>query len=67
MFLAEDADSKHYFLYAWVLSVYHVNVIYTGPGMLDYEAHCLDFLWVRWYKVIDPATSGWSKSKLDSV
>jgi len=24
-------------------------------------------LWVRWYEVVDPATSGWNNSKLDSI
>jgi hypothetical protein len=67
MLLAENADAEHYFLYARVLGVYHANVVYTGPGMLDYEARRMDFLWVRWYEVINPATSGWSKSKLDSI
>lgn len=67
MLLVENADAEHHFLYARVLGVYHANVVYTGPGMLDYEARRLEFLWVRWYEVIDPATSGWSKLKLDSV
>lgn len=26
-----------------------MNVIYTGPGMLDYTPRRIDFLWVRWY------------------
>jgi hypothetical protein len=74
MFIADNSDSsaqgsptEHHFLYARVLGVYHVNVVYTGPGMRDYEARRLDFLWVRWYEVVEPATSGWSKSRLDYV
>ena len=31
------------------------------------EHRRLDFLWVRWYEVVDPASSGWHSSKLDSV
>jgi hypothetical protein len=52
MLLAENADITesppilHCFLYAHVLGIFHANVIYTGPGMCDYEAHHLDFLWV---------------------
>jgi hypothetical protein len=73
MLLADNADVAdgssigHRFLYARVLGVYHANVVYTGPGMHDYQARRLDFLWVRWYEVVDPDTSGWSNSRLDSV
>ncbi|KAF8235556.1 hypothetical protein L208DRAFT_1256425, partial [Tricholoma matsutake] len=40
MLLASHAESLnlHHFLYAGVLNGYHVNVIYTGPGMHDFEA-----------------------------
>ena len=73
MLLVSNADAtdssttEHHFLYARVLGVYHANVVYTGPGMRDYEARRLDFLWVRWYEIVDPASSGWYKSRLDSV
>ena len=73
MLLADDVDSAgsssklHRFLYARVLGVYHANVIYTGPGMHGYEARRLDFLWVRWYEVVDTASSGWVAGKLDSL
>jgi len=68
MLLADSADSSslHHFLYARVLGAYHANMIYTGPGMQDYEARSLNFLWVRWYKV-DPGSSGWTNSTLHSV
>ena len=73
MLLADKVDSVtdylnlHCFLYAWVLSAYHANVIYTRPGMRDYEPCHFDFLWVRWFEVVNPASSGWESSKLDSV
>jgi hypothetical protein len=63
---AQDS-SNHHFLYARVLGSYHANVIYTGPGMRGYQARRLDFLWVRWYEVVNPSSSVWSSSKLDSV
>jgi len=47
----ESLDS-HRFLYACVLGAYHANVIYTRPGMRDYNARRFDFLWVRWYEVV---------------
>ena len=73
MLLADNADAidnssnPQHFLYACILGVYHGNVIYTGPGMCDYEARRLDFLWVRWYELVDPESSGWRSSRLDSV
>jgi hypothetical protein len=75
MLLADDADVEgslissnlHHFLYARVLSGYHVNAIYTGPGMHDFESRRFDFLWVRWFEVVNPGSSGWSNSKLDSI
>jgi len=41
------SESPHPFLYARVLGIYHVNVVYTGPGMISYEPMKFDFLWVR--------------------
>lgn len=70
MLLADNSDApadQHNFLYARVLGVYHANVIYTGSGMRDYDARRVDFLWVRWYEVADPAASGWKTSRLDRV
>ena len=72
MLLADLTDGSspsdfHPFLYARVLGAYHANVIYTGPGMLDYTARRFNFLWVRWYQVVDPGSSGWNKSTLDTV
>jgi hypothetical protein len=69
MVLADDEDedtlSNHPFLYARVLGIYHVNVVYTGPGMIDYAARPLDFLWVRWFHNLEPIK--WEDCKLDSV
>ena len=68
MFLADqvdgatDSSNLHHFLYARVLGAYHANVIYTRPGMCDYEPRRFDFLWVRWFEVMNPASSGWEAS-----
>lgn len=70
MLLADNSDAPadlHRFLYARVLGVYHANIIYTGPGTRDYEARRVDFLWVRWYEVVDPTSSGWKTLRLDRV
>ena len=63
----EDSSRPHHFFYARVLGAYHTNVIYTGPGMRDHEPRRFEFLWVRWFEVVDPASSGWSNSSLDMV
>ena len=70
MFITNNAggsSSPHHFLYVHILGVYHTNVIYTGPGMWDNKPCCFDFLWVQWFEAIDPASSGWSTSTLDTV
>lgn len=48
----EDATTPHPFLYARVIGIYHGNIIYTGPGMVNYSPTRFDFLWVRWYQNI---------------
>jgi len=64
---AGSSSNLHPFLYARVLGTYHANVIYGGPGMTDYKARRLDFLWVRWYEVEDSGSAGWISSKLDTL
>ena len=64
---SDSTSDSHHFLYARVLGAYHANVVYTGPGMRDYKPRRFDFLWVRWYEDIDPGSSGWCNSSLDSV
>lgn len=73
MLLADHQDgsvsysNQHHFRYARVLDAYHANVIYTGPGMRNYDARRFNFLWVRWFEVTNPASSGWNNRTLDSV
>ena len=57
----------HRFLYARVLGVYHSNMIYSGPGIRDYKAYSFDFLFVRWFEVINHASSGWASSTLNMI
>jgi hypothetical protein len=64
---SSDSNSPHPFNYTWVLGVYHVNAVYVGPGMVDYQAHRLEVLWVRWLQSIEMASSGWEAQKLDRV
>ncbi len=67
--LLSGQDDGHEYLYARVLGIYHVKVIYTGPGMLDYHARRVEFLWVRWFEHVDdePVQAGWTRRQLDRV
>lgn len=53
------------FHYAKVLGTYHVNLIYIGPGSVDFTAHRFEFLWVRWYGQVGHHT--WADRRLDRV
>lgn len=69
MVLADSADrnSAHPFRYARVLAIFHVNAIYVGPGMVNYQPHRLEFLWVRWYSTMDTIATGWQARKLERI
>lgn len=56
---ADSVPPSHPFSYARVLGIYHVNVIYTGPGMLDYRPRRLDFLWVRYFQHVGNRSPTW--------
>lgn len=71
LFLAADGDNpdaldSHPFLYGRVLGIYHVNVVYSGPGMLDYKPRRIEFLWVRWFEHMQPSGS-WASCTLDRL
>jgi hypothetical protein len=68
MLLAKrETDTDHPFVYARVLGIFHVNVIYIGEGMLDYDARRVEFLWVRWFEYEGRQSTSWSDLKLDSI
>ena len=60
----DDAECS-LFLYARVLGICHVNIVYLGPRAVDYQPRRMNFLWVRWYEQIDLGHTGWSTRKLD--
>lgn len=62
-----DPLSDHTFRYGRVLGIYHVNVVYVGPGMVDYQPHRMEFLWVRWYNQQESSQNAWSLRKLDQI
>jgi len=66
MVLAEN-PTDHPFRYARVLGIYHANVVYVGPGMLNHQPMRMEFLWVRWYERLEVVTPGWEAKRLDCV
>ena len=69
MVLAENDDaSDHPYLYARVIGIFHVNVVYTGGPVVDYRPRKLEFLWVRWFEHDTNAPlSSWAHSRLDRL
>jgi hypothetical protein len=65
----EPGSPKHQYIYARVLGIFHVNVVYAGPGMLDYKARRIDFLWVRWFEGVDDVSveQSWIDARLDRL
>ena len=61
----QDPSQFHPFRYARVLGVYHVNVVYMGPGIVGYEPRRMEFLRVRWYRAV--GVIGWRDYKLDCI
>lgn len=61
------SNSTHPFRYAQVLGTHHVNAVYVDPGMLNYQPHRMEFLWVRWYKNTGVLHNRWDEEKLDRI
>jgi len=57
---------RHPFRYARVLGTHHANVVYVGPGIVNYQPIRMEFLWVRWYELMETG-NGWESRKLDRV
>lgn len=67
--LADPQDtpniSDHPFKYARILGVYHANIIYKGGTTVDYQPRRMEFLFVRWYQMLEAKEAGWNTRKLD--
>ena len=69
---SSNMAKEHPFLYARVIGIYHVNIIYVGPGMTGYEPMRFDFLHVRWFQLdrtrAQPrVSSSWESLRLDRL
>ncbi len=70
---SSTASSKHPFLYGRIIGIYHVNVIYTGPGTVGYEPMRFDTLRIRWFQLDavhsqeKRGSSSWDSLRLDRL
>jgi hypothetical protein len=62
-----NSDTMHPFLYARVLGIYHINVVYTGDDSVDYAPWKMEFLWVRWFEYDTARPVQWADTKLDAL
>jgi hypothetical protein len=62
-----ESELDRPFMYARVLGIYHANIIYTGEGMVDYQARRVEFLWVRWFEPDGTRSIEWKDLRLDAV
>jgi len=67
MLLSNSGINAHPFCYVWVLGIFHVNIIYTGPGSKDFQSRRIEFLWVRWFEVLQDHFLAWGQHALDMV
>lgn len=69
MLLSNPDDNDHPFCYAQVLGIFHANVVYTGPGAKDFRSRRIEFLWVRWYEILEDRSvaTGWEQHTLDRL
>lgn len=63
----DASNDSHPFIYGRVIGIYHVNVIYIGPGKQGYESMRFDFLHVRWLQLDTIKTQGWASLRLDQL
>lgn len=70
LFFSTSIDqTTHEYQYARVIGIYHVNLIYCDPSTYQYRFRRMEFLWVRYFKVLNNVSvkSGWSTASLDQV
>ncbi|KAL4065131.1 hypothetical protein J3A83DRAFT_4099512 [Scleroderma citrinum] len=67
MLLSSPDGNNHPFSYAWVLGIFHANIVYTTPGSKDFQSHQIKFLWVQWFDVIQHHFSAWDQHALNTV
>ncbi len=69
MVLSADSpeDDTHPFWYAHVIGVFHMDLVYYGPGSTTPEVRKLEFLWVRWFELDGSTLGGMEERQLHRV
>lgn len=51
MVLRDSTEEElEHWQYGRVIGIHHVNVVYTGTGMIDYQPRRFEFLQIRWFQ-----------------
>ena len=67
MLLSNSDNDSHPFSYVWVLGIFHADIIYSRPGSKDFQSCRMEFLWVRWFEVLQDCFLMWEQCALDTV
>jgi len=67
MLLSNSDIDDHLFSYAWVLGIFHANILYTRPRSKDFQSCWIEFLWVQWFKVLQHCVSAWEQHTLNTI
>lgn len=61
--------TTHPYKYARILRIYHVNLVYSEPTVHQYQKCRMEFLWVRYFDVVQnlPVGRGWTTPCLDQL
>ncbi|KAF9238707.1 hypothetical protein BU15DRAFT_47505 [Melanogaster broomeanus] len=60
-----DRSTCHPFCYTRVLGIFHANVVFVGSESSDYQSRHLEFLWVRWFELVEAPAGGRDDYSLD--
>ena len=63
----EDSANAHPFWYARVLGVFHAQVLHTGPLAQNRSIQHMEFLWVRWFGIIEGHQYGAKIARLPKI
>jgi hypothetical protein len=63
----EDSLNSHPFWYARVLGVFHAQIFHTGPHARNRSIQHMEFLWVRWFGIIEGNRYGRQVARLPKI
>jgi hypothetical protein len=63
----EDTTNAHPFWYARVLGVFHAEVFHTGRHATNRAKQHMEFLWVRWFGIVEGHRYGAKASRLPKI